>query len=184
MPRRISERDLLKQNIKEFLKTVLQPVVDRARNICKGENLDIVKITLTIPVQWKLEYEDFYREPMMELFGWERGRAKTNLFFQTELEAGGKQVLRQHLKRIKDEHGAQEFSSTLIADFGGHAFVSLTSTPSALAQPYSLTSGLSPELLHLRDRTRQELPGAQSVLEGGQARCLDIGPLSLSSSVI
>ncbi|KAK4235727.1 hypothetical protein C8A03DRAFT_36422 [Achaetomium macrosporum] len=93
--------------------TLLSVLRYAADAICREHGLLIVKIGLTIPVQWGLEFEDVYRDLVMEVFDIDVER----IYFFTETEALSRYLYKFHRHRLdpNDKHNA-----ILFFDFGGH----------------------------------------------------------------
>ncbi len=87
-----------------------------AEAVCRENRLRIVKIGLTIPVQWGLEFEDVYRDLVMEVFETDASQ----VYFYTEAEALARYLYKYQAHRLdpRDRHEA-----ILFFDFGGHNMV-------------------------------------------------------------
>ncbi len=87
-----------------------------AEAVCREHRLQIVKIGLTIPVQWGLEFEDVYRDLVLDVFKADASQ----VYFYTEAEALARYLYKYQAHRLdpRDWHQA-----ILFFDFGGHNMV-------------------------------------------------------------
>jgi hypothetical protein len=85
--------------------------------VCCDQGLRIVKIGLTIPVQWGLAFEDVYRSLVVDVFDIPD---TTQIYFFTETEALSRYLYKYHARMLdpRDQHNA-----ILFFDFGGHNMV-------------------------------------------------------------
>lgn len=120
-----SVRDLTKKKddpvfrgqLRRGLITLLSALRDAASAVCHERGIRIVKIGLTIPVQWGLEFEDVYSSLVMEVFDM---RDTRQIHFFTETEALSRYLYKHHGHELDrgDRHNA-----ILFLDFGGHNMV-------------------------------------------------------------
>ncbi|KAK3899622.1 hypothetical protein C8A05DRAFT_17963 [Staphylotrichum tortipilum] len=87
---------------------------DAAAAVCRDHGLRIVKIGLTIPVQWGLEFEDVYRALVLEVL---EMVDTSRVYFFTEAEALARYLYKYQAHKLdpSDQHNA-----ILFFDFGGH----------------------------------------------------------------
>ncbi len=85
--------------------------------LCREYKLRIVKIGLTIPVQWGLEFKDVYRDLVLEVF---KMIEASQIHFFTEAEALMRYLYKYQAHRLDptNRHGA-----ILLFDFGGYHMV-------------------------------------------------------------
>ncbi|KAK3296446.1 uncharacterized protein B0H64DRAFT_398279 [Chaetomium fimeti] len=105
---------MFRAQLRRGLIALLSGLRDAASAVCYEQGLRIVRIGLTIPVQWGLEFEDLYRGLVMEVF---RMRDLDQIHFFTETEALSRYLYKHHAHELdpRDRHDA-----ILFLDFGGH----------------------------------------------------------------
>ncbi len=106
---------------------LLSALRDATDDLCREYGLRIVKIGLTIPVQWGLEFEDVYRALVLEVFE----KVNTSrVYFFTEAEARARYLYKSQARKLdpRDQHNA-----ILFFDFRGHNIVSQPSPSASVA---------------------------------------------------
>ncbi|KAH6839516.1 hypothetical protein B0I37DRAFT_386622 [Chaetomium sp. MPI-CAGE-AT-0009] len=100
--------------LRRGLIALLSGLRDAASAVCRKMGLRIVRIGLTIPVQWGLEFEDVYRDLVKEVF---QMHDPDQIHFFTETEALSRYLYKHHAHELdpNDRHDA-----ILFLDFGGH----------------------------------------------------------------
>lgn len=96
---------------------LLSALKKAADAVCREQGLRIVKIGLTIPVQWDLEFEDVYRGLVLEVF---KTVDASQIGFYTEAEALARYLYKNFAHKLdpRNQHNA-----ILFFDFGGHNMV-------------------------------------------------------------
>lgn len=95
---------------------LLSALKGAADAVCRKHGLRIVKIGLTIPVQWNLDFEAVYRDLILQVFEIDASR----IYFYTEAEALARYLYKSHAHELdpRNQHNA-----ILFFDFGGHNMV-------------------------------------------------------------
>lgn len=83
------------------------------------------KLSITIPNQWTLEFEEVYTQLLAEAFEWEIEVARRKIFFYTETEALGQLLLQsEDFEEASVALASQnKHKVCLVLDFGGHNLV-------------------------------------------------------------
>jgi len=73
-----------RQLLKGSIRGILRKMQRQAQHLCKTKRMRIIRIGLTIPVQWTLEFETTYQDIVKSVFV---DVDESNIFFLTESEA-------------------------------------------------------------------------------------------------
>lgn len=106
-----------RRQLRRGMITLLSALKEAAYAVCREHGLRIVKIGLTIPVQWDLEFEDVYRGLILEVF---KTVDTSQISFYTEAEALARYLYKSYSHKLdpRNHHNA-----ILFFDFGGHNMV-------------------------------------------------------------
>ncbi|KAH6627456.1 hypothetical protein F5144DRAFT_493032, partial [Chaetomium tenue] len=100
--------------LRRGLIALLSVLRDAAYALCREHGLRIVRIGLTIPVQWDLEFEAVYRSLVMEVFDMPNAG---QIHFFTETEALSRYLYKHHGHELDP---GNQHNAVLFLDFGGH----------------------------------------------------------------
>jgi len=120
------EDPAFRDKLRRGLIALLSVLRDRALAVCQTKKLQVVRIGLTIPVQWTLEFEEVYRELVCKVFKVDQDV----IYFFTETEALARYLLKHNADQM-DPDG--EHNAIMFFDFGGHNMVCLTSLMASAA---------------------------------------------------
>lgn len=106
-----------RRQLRRGMVALLSALQAAAGAVCRAHGLRIVKIGLTIPVQWGLEFEDVYRDLVLEVF---EMIDASRIYFLTEAEALARYLYKYQAHRLDPQ---QRHGAILFFDFGGHNMV-------------------------------------------------------------
>jgi hypothetical protein len=106
-------RDRLLRGLKEFFSTLYRRVTE----VCRWKRISVSSIGLSIPAQWKVDFEDIYRDIIAEVFC----HPRSAIYIHTETVALAHYLFRNHMDE-GELHGVKDV--VLFLDFGGHNMVS------------------------------------------------------------
>lgn len=109
--------------LQEGLVDLLSAVHEAVAKKCVLYSLKIQTIALSIPTQWTLEFEDVYKQIVLEVFP----LPEDAICFYTETESLAHVLMTENLEQISSGEDHDVF---LFLDFGGHNMVSLASSSS------------------------------------------------------
>ncbi len=104
-----------RRRLVQGLDELFSVVRGRVDEICDVCNFKVVRIALSIPCQWDLDFEDLYRSNVARVFG----QPPSNISLHTETEALAHFLLHSSHKEIPTNN-----AYVLFLDFGGHSMVS------------------------------------------------------------
>lgn len=103
-----------KNQLRKGVVGLVTVVRNAALAICKSQRYRIVKIALTIPVQWTLDFEDAYRGIILEVF---HDSDESDIAFFTETESLGRYLYKYYAHDLDPD---DQYNSLMFFDFGGH----------------------------------------------------------------
>lgn len=118
--------------IRRGLAELFATVRKRVLQICAQKRYYIHTISLTIPAQWTLEFEDLYRDIIGEVFE----HPRDHIWFNTEIEALVHYLFNYYRQELGFQaHGVDRL---LITDHGGHVMVCYSPRRRLQQQPQAL----------------------------------------------
>ncbi|RYC54792.1 hypothetical protein CHU98_g11416 [Xylaria longipes] len=104
--------------IRSAIKSLLEDIWQRVQLMCHQKHWEISAISLTIPSQWTLEFEEVYRNLASEAFRF----SPEKITFVTEAEALTHYICHDRPGILQPQHPDESGNSRLILllDFGGH----------------------------------------------------------------
>jgi hypothetical protein len=103
--------------LRRAMVALLSALRDATAAVCRDQGLRIVKIGLTIPVQWGLAFEDVYRSLVVDVFDIPDA---THIYFFTETEALLIYLYKYHARTLDS---CNQHNAILFFDFGGYNMV-------------------------------------------------------------
>lgn len=110
------------RKLQHGIKALFRDIQARVEAFCTLNRWRLTKITLSIPAEWSLEFEEVYRGLISEVFM----LPLMDIYFITEIEAVTHYVCQQHSDVLFTADLHRQF--VLFLDFGGHNAVNLTFT--------------------------------------------------------
>lgn len=114
-----------KRRVLQACLQMFEIIAARAREICKCYNLSITTFVLTIPANWKMEVEDYYRHLIVKSFN---PAAEVEILLILEVEALANYLFHDDYACqtiVNDLLNTQTECKFLVVDFGGFTCVGI-----------------------------------------------------------
>ncbi|KAI4598338.1 hypothetical protein KJ359_003222 [Pestalotiopsis sp. 9143b] len=122
-PLRTRQREKgFRERLDEGIRNLFAAVYRRVLEVCRGEDLLVTTIGLSIPSQWTVEFIELYRGIVADVFK----HHPKDIFFVTEVEALARYLCTKKMKRLVQHQNDVHNAVVVVLDFGGHTMNTCT----------------------------------------------------------